>query len=190
MSFEVGGILKELLVVEAQKVNQGDVLAKLDQRDLQAKLKSARAQFDNADAEYQRALQLIKGDVIFSRSTLEQRKSQRDVSKAQLETAEKALQDTVLLAPYSGNIAAWIGKIWRFLPRIAERREPDFGRPVCAAAQNFCIRRSEFELAAGSCFGPFCPNMNQPSQPLLPDWQGGYKTTAPSAATGKGLQLN
>lgn len=104
LSFEVGGMLNELLVVEAQRVQKGEVLAKLDQRDLLTKLKSARAEFKNADAEYQRALRLIKQDAI-SRSELEKRKSQRDVKKSQLETSEKALQDSVLVAPYSGAIA-------------------------------------------------------------------------------------
>lgn len=104
LSFEASGVVQEVLVVEAQKVEQGEVLARLDQRDLQANLKSARAQFDNADAEYQRAVRLIKEDAI-SRSELEQRKSQQDVDKSQLETAEKALQGSVLVAPYSGNIA-------------------------------------------------------------------------------------
>ncbi len=96
LSFEVGGMLKELMVVEAQKVKKGDMLAQLDQRDLLSKLKSARAQYENADAEYQRASRLIKEDAI-STSVLEQRKSKRDVSKSQLETAEKALQDSVLV---------------------------------------------------------------------------------------------
>lgn len=104
LSFEVSGVVKELLVVEAKKVNQGEVLARLDQRDLQTKLKSARAQYDNAEEEYQRATRLIKEDAI-PLSELEQRKSQRDVNKAQLEIAEKALQDSVLVAPYAGNIA-------------------------------------------------------------------------------------
>ncbi len=104
LSFEVGGVLKELLVVEAQQVKQGDVLAKLDQRNLQTKLKSTRAQYDNANTEYQRAVRLMKEDAI-SRSVLEERKSQRDVNKAQLDTAEKALQDSVLIAPYDGNIS-------------------------------------------------------------------------------------
>ena len=104
LTFEVGGMLIELMAIEAKKVKKGEVLAKLDQRDFLAKLKSARAQFENADTEYQRALRLIKEDAI-SRSVLEERKAQRDVSKAQLETTEKALEDSVLVAPYSGNVA-------------------------------------------------------------------------------------
>lgn len=104
LSFGVGGTVEKVLVVEAQKVKKGDVLATLDKRDLQAQLSSARAQFKNADTEYQRALRLIKEDAI-SRSKLEERKSKRDVTKSQLDTAEKALQDAVLIAPYSGGIA-------------------------------------------------------------------------------------
>ncbi len=119
LSFEVGGVLKELLVVEAQKVKKGDVLAKLDQRDLQAKVKSARAQYDNANTEYQRAVRLMKEDAI-SRSNLEERKSQRDVSKAQFDTAKKALQDSVLIAPYDGNISRVHVKKWQAVQAGAE----------------------------------------------------------------------
>lgn len=104
LSFEVGGTLSEVLVVEAQEVTKGEVLAKLDQRDLVSKRDSARAQFENADTVYQRALRLIAEDAI-SRSELDQRKSQRDVSKAQLDTAEKALQDSSLVAPHAGAVS-------------------------------------------------------------------------------------
>jgi len=104
LSFGVAGTVDEVFVVEAQKVKKGAVLATLDKRDLLAQLSSARAQFKNADTEYQRALRLIKEDAI-SRSKLEERKSKRDVTKSQLDTAEKALQDAVLIAPYTGAIA-------------------------------------------------------------------------------------
>lgn len=104
LRFEIGGMLTELNAVEAQRVKKGDVLAKLDQQDLITKLKSARAEFKNVDAEYQRALRLIKQDAI-SQSEFEKRKSQRDVKISQLETAQKALKDSELIAPYSGAIA-------------------------------------------------------------------------------------
>lgn len=109
LSFEVGGVLKELNVVEAQRVVKGEILAKLDQRDLQTQLKSARAESENASAEYQRALRLI-GDNSISQSEVESRKSQRDVKDSKLESAEKALQDSILVAPYSGAIAKISGK--------------------------------------------------------------------------------
>lgn len=104
LAFQVGGRLDELLVVEATLVEQGDVLAKLDQRDLQTKLMSAKAQYENADSEYQRALRLIEQDAI-ARSVLEQRKTQVEVSKSLLESAEKALDDAVLVAPFAGAVS-------------------------------------------------------------------------------------
>lgn len=104
LSFEVSGVVEELFVFGAQKVKQGEMLAKLDQRDLRTKLKSTRAQYNNAQAEYQRAIRLIKAEAI-SRSELEKRKSKRDMDKAQLDSAEKAFQDSILVAPFTGNIA-------------------------------------------------------------------------------------
>ena len=101
LTFQVGGLLKELLVKEAQQIKKGAVIAKLDQRDFRNNVSSARAQYTNADEEYQRAVRLAKEDAI-AKNILEQRQSQRDVAKAQLDSAEKALSDTVLKAPFSG----------------------------------------------------------------------------------------
>jgi len=102
--FEVGGMLNELPVIEAQKVKKGDLLAKLDQRDLRAKVASAQATYKNANTEYQRGLRLLKEDAI-SKSKVGERKAKRDVANSDVETAEKALQDSVLIAPYDGVIA-------------------------------------------------------------------------------------
>ncbi len=104
LSFQVGGLVAKIAVVDSQKVQAGDVIASLDQRDFQSQVTSARAQFENAEEEYQRAVRLSQADAI-ARSVLEQRKSQRDVARSQLDTAEKALADTVILAPFSGVVA-------------------------------------------------------------------------------------
>lgn len=103
LSFQVGGLIEEVAVVEAQNVGEGDLIARLDQRDFQSQLVSARSQFQNAEEEYQRAVRLAQEDAI-ARSILEQRQSQRDVAKAQLDTAEKALEDTVIRAPFAGAV--------------------------------------------------------------------------------------
>ncbi|MCG8462575.1 MAG: efflux RND transporter periplasmic adaptor subunit [Holophagales bacterium] len=104
LAFQVSGSILEIPVKEAQEVEQGAVLARLDARDLQSNLDAARAQFDNAESEYQRALRLIEGDAI-ARGAVEQRKAARDTAKAQLDAAEKALRDTVLTAPFDGVVA-------------------------------------------------------------------------------------
>lgn len=104
LSFEVSGVVEEISVVESQRVEEGDILAKLDERDLLTQLQSAQAQFDSANSEFERAERLIKEDAI-SKSDYEQRLSARDVNKAKLDTSQKALEDAVLIAPFSGNIA-------------------------------------------------------------------------------------
>jgi len=104
LSFEQSGVIKNLLVVEGQRVKQGDTLARLDQHNIKEQLRSTRAEFNNLEGNYKRAQRLI-GEGAISRSELEQRKSKRDISQAQLSSAEKALKDTILIAPYDGHIA-------------------------------------------------------------------------------------
>ena len=104
LTFQVSGLLQELPVSEAQEVKHGALLAKLDPRDLQSRLDSAQAEFDTAEAEYQRAQRLAEGDAIAA-STVEQRQARRDTAKAQLDTAQKALDDSQLRAPFSGVVA-------------------------------------------------------------------------------------
>ncbi len=104
LSFQVGGLLEELRVLEAQNVERGTVIAKLDKRDFQSNFDSAKADFDNSEEEYQRAVRLAKENAI-SLSVLKQRKSRRDIAKTQMELSGKALGDTVLTAPFSGFVA-------------------------------------------------------------------------------------
>lgn len=104
LAFSVNGVVKAVFVKAGQRVKQGQVLARLDQRDFTARFNSAQATYKNAEEQYQRALRLQKGDAI-SRSEVEKRKAGRDTAKAQLETAKKALDDTVLLSPFTGNVA-------------------------------------------------------------------------------------
>ena len=105
LSFQVGGRIEELPVVEGDEVKAGTLIAQLDQRDYRNQVASAKAQFDNAEEEYRRSLQLSDTNVI-SQSELELRKSQRDIAKAQLDTAEKALSDTTIRAPFDGQVAS------------------------------------------------------------------------------------
>jgi RND family efflux transporter MFP subunit len=105
LSFQVGGLINELPVNESDTVEPGAIIARLDARDFESNVNSARASYTNAEDEYQRAARLREQDAI-AQSVLEQRQSQRDVARAQLESAEKALQDSVLRAPYAGVVAS------------------------------------------------------------------------------------
>lgn len=104
LTFQVPGEIRELNVLEGDDVEQGTVIAQLDQRDANNELARARAEFQNAEAEYQRAQRLIDQDAI-SISVLGTRKTTLDISRAALASAEKALSDTVLRAPFAGGIS-------------------------------------------------------------------------------------
>ncbi|MCI5044390.1 MAG: efflux RND transporter periplasmic adaptor subunit [Aquisalinus sp.] len=101
LTFQTQGEIKELNILQGEPVVQGDVLATLDQRNAQNAVEQARAEYGNAEAEYQRAVRLVERDAI-SRSVLDQRRTQRDIAKVNLANAEKTLADTVMVAPFDG----------------------------------------------------------------------------------------
>lgn len=104
LTFQVAGEVVELNAFESQDVEKGDVIARLDQRNARNSVASAQAELDNAESEYQRAVRLAEQDAI-SRSTVESRKTQRDVAAVALSQAQQALGDTVIRAPFSGAIS-------------------------------------------------------------------------------------
>ena len=105
LSFEVAGKLIELPVKEGQVVEKGDLVARLDDRDLSANLKSAQAESDNAAANFARGAKLVK-DGFISKTDFDKLRSNRDVTAANLTRALKAVEDTKLTAPFSGRVAS------------------------------------------------------------------------------------
>ena len=104
LSFQVSGPLVDLPVSKGQNVTQGQLLAKIDPRDFQSKLKAAEAQFKKAQADLKRVRPLVKKNLV-SRSDVDKFEAQFDVSEADLERAKKALSDASIKAPFSGVIA-------------------------------------------------------------------------------------
>lgn len=104
LTFQVGGSLQEFPVIESQEVSRGEVIAQLDQREYRNSLAQARAQFESARSEFERAERLVAESAI-SRSVFEQRQSQFDVAKAALDSAQKAFDDTTLRSPFDGIVA-------------------------------------------------------------------------------------
>jgi RND family efflux transporter MFP subunit len=105
MAFEVPGRLIERQVDVGSKVDQGEVLARLDPRDFEADLASARANEakDRADAE--RAVKLFEAEVMPA-AQHEAFLRRLEVARAELRKAEKATEDTRLVAPFAGTVAA------------------------------------------------------------------------------------
>ena len=105
VTFQVGGLLKELPVRAGQRVEKSALIARLDQRNLRNELATAEAQFDKAESAFLRTERLLAENAT-SRRVFEQAQSERDVARATLDTARKRLEDTTLRSPFSGVIAA------------------------------------------------------------------------------------
>lgn len=105
LAFQVSGQMLELAVELGEEVKKGALIAKLDSRQFNNELQTAQTQFDNAQSEFARAERLLAEDAI-AKNVFEQRKTQLKISAAQLDNANKALEDTRLYAPFAGVIAA------------------------------------------------------------------------------------
>lgn len=112
LSFKVGGIIEHIYVEEGQRVRKGQLLARLEQAEINAKVKQAESGLAKAKRDLERAENLYKDSV----ATLEQ------VQNAQtgVEVAEANLKIAHFNQKYSAIYAPTHGKV---LKRFAERQE-------------------------------------------------------------------
>ena len=117
LSFRVSGTLSKINAEKGASVKRGALLATLDPRDYntrvrqaQSTLAQAKAQYENAQADFTRYENLYKQRVI-AKAQYDSYKTQVDVTKSAVATAEAgvksaqdALKDTELRAPFSGVI--------------------------------------------------------------------------------------
>ncbi len=104
VAFEVGGLITEFPITQGQLVERGQQLARLDARDFQAALDAQEAERNAALADYRRYQDLYAADAA-SLQDLEVSRRRFEVVDAQIRTAEKAVEDTRLVAPFSGRVA-------------------------------------------------------------------------------------
>jgi RND family efflux transporter MFP subunit len=118
LAFEVGGIVETVDVALGDKVENDQVLARLDPepfelvvRDAEAALAEAVALRESARADYTRAARLFEANVA-SRQELDRatalrdsRQSQVDAAEARLNLTRRDLRRSVLRAPFAGAIS-------------------------------------------------------------------------------------
>lgn len=119
LGFQVAGRLVERQVDVGDRVARGDLLARLEPDDLQARERAARARLAAAEAELGRAradqerFRVLAEDQLVSRSALDTQEAaataaqgQVDAARAELELARNQSAHTRLVAPADGVIAA------------------------------------------------------------------------------------
>jgi len=104
LAFEVNGRISELPVKEGDVVKAGQLLARLDQREMKSNLDSALANREAAKSKFERAT-ILNAKRALSDRELESAKREYEVSVAKLDQAQKNFEDTTLKADFNGVIA-------------------------------------------------------------------------------------
>lgn len=112
LSFKTGGILARVMVDEGKRVKQGQLLAQLDMREINAQVKAANSAAEKADRDLKRVTALY-ADSVATLEQLQNAETGRDVAIAQLEVAKFNQQYSSIFAPANGRV----------LKRFAERNE-------------------------------------------------------------------
>lgn len=120
LNAEVGGevVYRSKKFSEGSSVLSGEILAKIDDTDLQLQYKNALLQLASAEVQY--SLQVVESevakeawkkigkgkasDLTLKKPQLKQAEALMEVAKAQVNSAEKKLNKTEIVAPYAGRI--------------------------------------------------------------------------------------
>lgn len=103
LSFKTGGIIESIFVDEGDKVSKGQVLAKLDLKEIQEQVNQAIVGLEKAQRDYKRVNSLYT-DTVATLEQLQNAKSALDVAKANLNIAEYNLKFSTIAAPADGII--------------------------------------------------------------------------------------
>jgi RND family efflux transporter MFP subunit len=104
LSFRMPGELLEINVGPGQRVSEGEVIARIDDRNAQSELDSARSRLALAKAMLERMrYTLARGAV--SRAQFDEAESAWRAARATFEQAQEQVSHTQLRAPYDGVIA-------------------------------------------------------------------------------------
>lgn len=103
LAFSVPGLVEKLNAREGRNVKQGEVLARLDRRDYLSHVEAARARFVQAEKDLAR-FSALRDQKVVAEVKYEAAKTAYDIALAELHLRRKALEDTVLLAPFDGLV--------------------------------------------------------------------------------------
>lgn len=104
LAFQVGGPLIELPVKRGQRVEKGELLGRIDPRDYENDLAAKTAEEERTRTYYERIAEAVKTGAV-SKTDLSNAKADYEKAVAERRIADKALEDTYLLARFTGVVA-------------------------------------------------------------------------------------
>ena len=99
----ISSVVSAIHFEEGQSVSRGDVLVELDSREIRAGLDLAEASLRERRSRYGR-LETLAASQVVSEAELEEIRAQLQVAEAQVNSARARLDDTIIRAPFSGEV--------------------------------------------------------------------------------------
>jgi RND family efflux transporter MFP subunit len=103
LSFKIGGVVENIFVKDGDPVKKGQVLARLNQREISAILTQAKYAFEKAQRDLDRVTNLYRDSVV-SLEQLQNSKTAFDVAQAQLENVKFNQTYSQIVAPSNGFV--------------------------------------------------------------------------------------
>ena len=103
LAFRVSGQIVELPVIEGQKVKKGDLIAKIDPREISIQYSADKASFETASAQLDRNKRLLDKQAV-SKQDYEVCVANFERAKSAYELSTNNMNDTYLTAPFNGSI--------------------------------------------------------------------------------------
>ncbi|MGB5466850.1 MAG: efflux RND transporter periplasmic adaptor subunit [Sedimenticolaceae bacterium] len=135
LAFRLPGTVQELPVKEADRLQEGDLVARLDPTDYQIVVDDRQATFDKAEKNFARGKQLV-GSGAISRLDFDRLEAEFKNAQAALKAATQDLAYTELKAPFGGIIAK----------REVDRFEEVQAKQTIAILQNIDMLEVKFDL--------------------------------------------
>jgi RND family efflux transporter MFP subunit len=104
LAFRVPGTVQDLPIKEGDRLEQGDLVARLDPTDFQIVVNDRQATFDKASKNFERGRELV-GSGAISRSDFDRLEAEFKNARAALAAAQQDLAYTELTAPFKGMVA-------------------------------------------------------------------------------------
>ena len=123
ISARITGIVDSIAVDRGAFVKQGQPLATLDSRELEADVREAKEDMELKKAEFQRAESLVASKVS-SAQDLDEKRAQYQVAVAHLEKAKTLRDYAVIRAPFAGVVTEKYARLGQKV--IEDRSEPLF----------------------------------------------------------------
>jgi RND family efflux transporter MFP subunit len=134
LAFRIPGSVKEIPVKEGDRLQEGDLVARLDPTDYQIVVDDKRATFEKAEKNFERGKRLIASGAI-SQVDFDRLEAEFKNARAALNTATQDLGYTELKAPFDGMIAT----------REVERFEEVLAKQTIAILQNVEMLEVKFD---------------------------------------------